>query len=295
MNWDHIRIFLTVARCGQMLEAGRRLGLNHSTVARRIEALEASVGHPLFHRRPNGSVLSDVGEQLVPVAERIEAEVVAMTAQLQARDAEPSGTVRIGVPDGLGSLFLAQELGGFARRHAGLTIELVPLPRSFSLSRREADLAIGLDRPSHGRLILSKLTDYTLGLYAAPSYLDDSGIPTREEDLATHAAVTGIEDYAYASALDYSSYLEERVGRVLRCAGAVAQLEAVRAGAGIGVLHDFAASGSTDLVQVLPEIVFKRSYWLMSHPESHEATRIAACRRFIVECVREKRQSFMPR
>ncbi|GJD80900.1 HTH-type transcriptional regulator HdfR [Methylobacterium gregans] len=294
MNWDHLQIFLAVARHGQMLEAGRRLGLNHATVARRLEALEVALGTVLFHRRPNGSALTEAGERLVPVAERIEAEVLGVTARMRAQEAEPSGTVRIGAPDGLGNLFLARELGLFAGRYANLVVELVPLPRSFSLSRREADLAISLDRPTHGRLILSKLTDYSLSLYAAHDYLDRAGRPACEADLAAHTAVIGVDDYAYASALDYTAFLQGRARRVFRCAGAVGQLEAVRAGTGIGILHDFAASNCPDLSQILPEIAFQRTYWLMSHPDSHEARRVAACREFIVRLFREARDRFQP-
>lgn len=294
MNWDHLQVFLAVARHSQMLEAGRRLGLNHATVARRLDALEAALGTPLFHRRPNGSALTEAGEQLVPVAERIEAEVLAVAARMRAQEAEPSGTVRIGAPDGLGTLFLARELGLFASRYANLVIELVPLPRSFSLSRREADLAIGLDRPAHGRLILSKLSDYSLGLYAAKAYLDRAGTPESVADLAGHSAVSGVDDYAYASALDYTAFLQDRVARVFRCVGAVGQLEAVRAGAGIGILHDFAAAGLPDLVRILPETGFRRSYWLMSHPDDHGSRRIAACRDFLTRRFREERDRFLP-
>ena len=215
MNWDHLQVFLAVARQGQMLEASRKLGLNHATVARRIEALESALGTPLFHRRPNGSALTDAGEHLVPTAERVEAEILAAAARLRATEAEPSGTVRIGVPDGLGNLFLARELGLLATRYTNLVIELVPLPRSFSLSRREADLAIGLDRPAHGRLTLSKLTDYTLGLYAARTYLERAGPVANEDDLAGHAAVIGVDDYAYASALDYMAFLQGRARSVV--------------------------------------------------------------------------------
>ncbi|ACL57491.1 LysR family transcriptional regulator [Methylobacterium nodulans] len=294
MNWDHLQTFLAVARHGQMLEAGRKLGLNHATVARRLECLEAALGTALFHRRPNGSSLTEAGERLLPVAERIEADVLSVTARMRAEEAEPSGTVRIGAPDGLGNLFLARELGALSCQHAKLVIELVPLPRSFSLSKREADLAIGLDRPVDGRLILSKLTDYSLSLYASRRYLEQSGMPETTRELAGHAAVIGVDDYAYASALDYSAFLQSRCRRAFRCAGAIGQLEAVKAGVGIGILHDFAAADCADLVRVLPETRFQRSYWLMSHPDSHEARRIVACRDFIVRRFREERARFLP-
>ncbi|MCJ2080035.1 LysR family transcriptional regulator [Methylobacterium sp. J-090] len=293
-NWDHLQIFLAVARHGQMLEAGRRLGLNHATVARRLENLEAAVGTALFHRRPNGSTLTEAGERLLPSAERIEAEVIAATSRMHSEEAETTGTVRIGAPDALGNLFLARELSLLARRHPNLVIELVPLPRTFSLSRREADLAIGLDRPAHGRLKLAKLSDYSLGLYAARDYLEREGTPNEPSELAHHAVVIGVEDYAYASALDYTAFLQDRTRRVFRCAGAIGQLEAVKAGAGIGILHDFAAAHCHGLVRILPETRFQRSYWLMSHPDSHEARRVTVCRDFIVRRFREERTWFQP-
>ena len=294
VNWDHIQVFLAIARQGQLLEAGRQLGLNHATVARRLEALEAALGTTLFHRRPHGSALTQAGEHLVPVAERIEAELLAFAAILGEGEAELSGTVRIGAPDGLGTLFLARELGLFANRHANLVVELVPLPRSFSLSRREADIAIALDRPIHGRLNLAKLSDYSLSLYASREYLNRAGTPRSESDLESHTAIIGVDDYAYASALDYSTFLTRRIRRVFRCVGLVGQLEAVRAGVGLGILHDFATIDRPELIRVLPETAFQRTYWLITHPESHQARRVAACRDFIARRFREERIRFLP-
>nr|WP_325170025.1 LysR family transcriptional regulator [Methylobacterium sp. C25] len=294
LNWDHLQIFLAVARHGQMLEAGRRLGLNHATVARRLDSLEEEIGTTLFHRRPNGSALTEAGERLMPVAERIEAEVIAATSQMHLGDVEPAGTVRIGAPDALGNLFLSRELGQLAIRYPDLVVELVPLPRTFSLSRREAELAIALDRPTHGRMTLAKLTDYSLGLYAARSYLEREGMPETPSDLSRHAGVTGVDDYTYASALDYAAFLEDRTRRVFRCASAIGQLEAVRGGAGIGILHDFAVADCQELVRVLPDTQFQRTYWLMSHPDSHDARRVAVCREFIVRRFRDERHRFLP-
>jgi DNA-binding transcriptional LysR family regulator len=205
MDWDHLRIFLAVARDGQLLSAARKLGLNHATVARRLDALEADLGTALFVRRPAGSALTQAGEHLLPAAERVEAEVLVAFERLRAEEAEVAGTVRIGAPDGLGNRFLARELGALAARHPGLTIELVPLPRAFSLSRREADIAIVLDRPADGRLIVSKLLDYSLGVYAARAYLERAGTPRSKEELAGHVVVTRVEDFAYAAALDYAT------------------------------------------------------------------------------------------
>ena len=112
--------------------------------------------------------------------------------------------------------------------------------------------------------------------------------------MAEHTAVTGLDDYAYASALDDMEFLQRRTRRVFRCAGAVGQLEAVRAGAGIGILHDSAAVDRPELVRILPGVVFERADWLTAHLADHEARRIRACRDFIVQRVREERERLLP-
>ncbi len=298
LDWDHLRVFLAVARHGQLLAAARRLRLNHATIARRLDALEAALGTPLFDRRPTGTVLTAAGERLLPVAERIETDVLGIAETFRDEEQEVSGTVRIGAPDGLGNYFLAGELGMLAARHPGLTIELVPLPRTFSLSRREADLAIVLDRPTEGRLVVARLTDYTLSVYAARAYLDQHGMPEREEDFAAHMVVTGVEDLTYASALDYSAVLVRHAGRHFRCASVMGQMEAVRAGTGIGVLHDFTVPPPSsqpaghDLLRIMPQTAFLRSYHLLAHADTHAVRRIAVVRAFLLRRFREERQRF---
>lgn len=275
-----------------MLAAARRLGLNHATVARRLDALEETLGTRLFDRRPAGSLLTQAGERLLPSAERIETELLGIAEATRAAGASVSGTVRIGAPDGLGNLFLAAELGRLCRIHPDLELELVPLPRAFSLTRREADLAIALDPPTEGRLIVSRLSDYTLSVYASHAWVAENGVPTSLDDLAPSVVVSSVEDYAYASSLDYGHVLERRARRVFRCAGVVGQMEAVRAGIGPGVLHDFAAHAAPDLVRILPNVAFRRAYHLLSHPDTHGLLRIEACRRAIISAFRANRARF---
>lgn len=294
MDWDHLRVFLAVARAGQLLSAARKLGLNHATVSRRLDALEAALGTPLFVRRPAGSTLTAAGERMMEVAERLETAVLGISEELRSVAAEVSGNVRIGAPDGLGNCFLAAELGALVTSHPGLVVELVPLPRIFSLSRREADLAITLDQPADGRLMVSRLADYSLSLYASSAYLEREGIPADVAGLAVHVLIAGVEDMAYSSALDYGDILEKTPGRKFRCASVVGQLEAVRAGTGIGILHDFAVTKEMGLVRILPEVSFRRSYYLLSHPEAAAVRRITTCRDFLTRRFREERHRFLP-
>jgi molybdate transport repressor ModE-like protein len=190
MVWDRIRIFLEVARTGQILGAAKRLGLNHATVARQLTALEEELKIKLVERHTTGCVLTGPGEAVLAAAERVESELLSIGSQFKGTLGAISGTVRVGTPDGLGNYFLAEQLGSLAARHSQLVIQLVPLPRTFSLSRREADIVVSLDRPTQSRMIIKKLTDYTLSIYASDKYLEKTGSIVDETDLMGRLFVT---------------------------------------------------------------------------------------------------------
>ncbi|MCJ8144400.1 LysR family transcriptional regulator [Ancylobacter sp. A5.8] len=293
MDWDHLRIFLAVARAGQMLAAARQLGLDHATVGRRLAALEAGLGSKLIERRTTGSALTPAGERLLLHAERVETEMLQAQSALGNVDLALAGTVRIGAPDGFGTYFLAPRLGALAEANPGLTIQLAPLPRSFSLPKREVDIAVTLQRPSEGRLIARKLTDYSLGVYASGDYLARTGPVESLASLKDRLLVTYVSDLVYSPALDYFEAFREVEARRLECASVVGQMEAVRAGAGIGILHDYAARGHDELVRLLPELSFRRAYWLVTHADIHDLRRIREVENFIVEAVRAARGRFV--
>lgn len=292
MDWERIRIFLEVARAGQILKASKHLKLNHATVARQLTALEKSLNAKLLERHTSGCTLTPAGEALVGAAERAESEFLKVGSTIGAATEAITGTVRVGAPDGIGNYFLAEQLGALAARHSGLVIQLVPLPRTFSLSRREADIAITLDRPKQGRLILSKLTNYTLSVYAAQSYISREGQIAAQADLAGRLFVTHVEDFAYSRALDYASSLGRLMSRRYECGSVVAQMEAVRNGHGIGILHDYAAVRFPELIRLLPAIRFVRCYWITSHPDTHETQRVREVHRFIAGAVKAAKASF---
>src|SRR6185437_6276379 len=292
MDWERIRIFLEVARAGQILKASKSLRLNHATVARQLTALERGLNAKLLERHTSGCSLTPAGEALLAAAERAESEFLKVGSSISGATAAVSGTVRVGAPDGLGNYFLADQLGALAAQHPGLVIQLVPLPRTFSLSRREADIAITLDRPKQGRLILSKLTDYTLSVYAAESYLTREGPIASQAELAGRLFVTHVEDFAYSRALDYAAVLGRLMSRRYECGSVVAQMEAVRAGHGVGILHDYVARRHSGLRCLLPDVRFVRSYWITSHPDTHETRRVQEVHRFISAAVKAARSSF---
>jgi DNA-binding transcriptional LysR family regulator len=291
LDWDDARMFLAVARAGQMLGASQALGVNQATLSRRMGALEAALGAKLLVRRTHGSELSDAGQALLETVERVETEMLAVQARLQGAEAAAAGVVRIGAPDGFGVGFLAPRLARLADRHPELTVQLVPTPRGFSLSRREADLAVMVGRPEKGRLVARKLTDYTLGLYASRGYLAAYPAPAEPADLANHRLVGYVEDLIAAPALNYATEFLRGWRSRVELTSAIGQVEAVRGGGGVGVLHDYLARDE-DLVRVLPELKAVRSYWLAIHENLRDVARVRAAADFLTETVREAQADF---
>lgn len=282
-NWDHVRVFLAVARTGQFLSAARLLSLDHATVARRMSLLEEALGAQLFSRSTAGVTLTLAGEKFLSAAEGMETAWLDAQASVSQVDRVVSGTVRIGAPEGFGGLFLAPRVGRLAERHPGLTIQLVPLQRTLSLSKREADLAIVIDPPKDGRLTVRKLTDYGLGLYAARDYLARHPLPAAPEDLKRHLLVTSVQDLHYSEALTYYPPAFDSGQRRLECASVTAQVEAVKAGVGIGILHHYAARDVAGLTAILPGLNIRRSYHLVAHVDTRRIARVDEAYRFIIE------------
>lgn len=293
MNWDDARLFLAVARTGQILAASRRLGVNHATLSRRVSALEEALKTRLLIRRTNGCDLTAEGEAFLRAAERMETEMLAMQASIGRIDTAVAGTVRVGAPDGFGVSFLAPRLGRLTARHPELKIQLVPVPRSFSLSQREADIAITLERPEQGRLVSSKLTDYTLGLYASRDYLAENGTPETVEDLKTHRRVGYVEDLIFTASLNFTGEIMRSWDASFEISSATGQTEAVRSGAGVGILHDYIARQYPELVRVLPDNTIRRAYWTTWHESARDLTRVRTVAEFVQELVRQEHAIFL--
>ncbi len=292
MNWDDVRIFLAVARAGQILQAARRLGVNHATVARRITALEDSLKAKLLDRRTTGCVLTPEGEAFLLAAERMESEMLSVRASIGETNIDVSGVVRIGAPDGFGVAYLAPRLEPLLEMYPELTIQLVPVPRTFSLDRREADIVITVQRPDHGRLVARKLVDYSLGFYASRSYLEKHGEPTSRDELVKHRLIGYVEDLIFSPSLNYAPELLRGNQAQFECSSALGQTEAVKAGMGIGILHGFMARADPDLVELLPQRAIQRAYWAVYHESTRRLGRIAAVSDYIYKLVEQERHIF---
>lgn len=295
MNWDDLRFFLAVAREGQILRAAQRLGTSQARVNRRITQFEEAIGEKLFDRRTVGCSLTRGGRSMMPNALAAEEAMLRLNISHDADSASSvKGTVRIGAPDGFGASYLAAHLPKLRALYPDLKLQLVPAPRSFSLSQREADIAIVIGRPQKGRLKATKLTDYSLGLYAAKSYLANHGAPASRDELGEHELVGYVDDLIYTPELDFNKSFWPGWDSQFEISSALAQVTAVRAGAGIGVLHDFAVRDDPDLVPLFPDTKAERSYWVVWHEAMDAIPHIAVTTRFIIETVRQDRRLFSP-
>jgi len=292
MDWDDARYFLAIAREGQMLSAARRMQVSQARLSRHLATLEAAVGTRLFERGTRGCSLTEAGQLFMETAERVEAEMLSGLGRLSESAASVGGTVRIGAPDGLGSAYLAARLGEIAEPYPDLRLQLVPLPRNFSLSAREADIAIMIGRPQRGRLKVKRLADYSLGLYAAPDYLERHGAPDTAEALRAHRLVGYVEDLLHTPELDYAGDFLPGWRSDFEVSTAIGQIAVVRSGAAIGILHDFMAG---DLRPVLPDLWVKRAYWAVWHENRQNPSGVAAVIRGMEAMMRRDQGLFLPR
>lgn len=292
MHWDDVRVLLAAARAGQIKIAARQLQLSQATVGRRIARLEESLGLNLLIREPHGCRLSDEGQGLMAQFEAIETQFQTITEASAAESSGPQGTVRVSMPDGFGLEFLADRIGKAHQRYPNLRIQLVPAPRNFSLSQREADIAIRIGRPSSGNIIRQKLTDYSLGLFASQAYLETHPAPQTLEGLADHRLVGYVEDLIDTPELNYMYEFSKSWQSTVEVSSAAGQLRAVRSGAGIGILHHFMVHESTQLVPILPEYTVSRTYWIAWHKNVAHLKRVQAVASFITQETRSMPKTF---
>ena len=282
MDWDDLRVFLAVARRESLSAAGKALRIDPATVGRRIARLEDSLGARLFVKSPQGYALTDAGARLVPRAEVAEAALRGLDETAEMPEGL-TGQIRLGAPDGCANYLLPQVLAQMCDRHPGLEVQLVALPRVFNLSKREADMAIGVSRPEAGRLVVQKLTDYRLHLAASRSYLAAHPPIASRGDLKAHRLVGYIPDMIFDKELDYLAELGLAAPPLASNSVSV-QLNFLRAGAGVGVVHDFALPAARDLQRILPDdISLTRSFWMIRHADDARVPRLT---RFAEDLVR---------
>ena len=277
MDWDDLRVFLAVVRDEGLSRAGRRLAMDTSTVGRRIARLELVLGHALFVKSPQGYTLTTEGTRLLPHAEAAEQALTGASESL-GQAGELTGQLRIGAPDGCANYLLPQVAAKLCDAHPGLEIQIVALPRVFNLSKREADFAIAVSRPESGRLVVQRLCDYHLHLAAGQDYLAAHGPVATLADLRGLRLIGYIPDMIFDRELDYLAPLLDRSGAEparLTSNSVSVQMQAIRAGAGVGIVHDFAIPFTPGVRPLLPDqFSLKRSFWMIRHADDRRSERL---------------------
>lgn len=276
MDWDHFRYFLELSRAGRLTAAARRLGVDHTTVSRRIKTLERAIGSQLFIRDTSGYRLTEAGQALIPSVEIMEGAELCIEAMQPNQVEHLSGTVRIGVTEGYGNVIVARKLSTLTERYPHLKIDLLTLPRAVRLSRQEADIAITLDRPQRGPFIMTKLTDYMLKLYGCHEcFANKSGVIKSREDLAQYRFVSYVDDLVFSNELRFLSEIIGTGEVSVRSTSVLAQQELIASGAGIGILPSFSADLDPRLIPLLSDkIAFKRTFWMVMPEELNGIARM---------------------
>ena len=289
MNWDDCRFFLAVARSGKLSAAGQFLGVDHATVGRRIKALEASLSTHLFDRSPQGYSLTDEGHHLLTIAESMETAAIAAQTEFGGKSDLVSGVVRVGAPEGMATSILAECAAERCQLHPRLELQIVGMSRTFSLTKREADIAITVSAPTSGRLKFRKIADYTLHLYGTRKYLAGNPEIRTIEDLKKIRGIGYVPDLIYDKEPDYIPLISPDIKPYLTSSSVNVQVAATLADGGVCILHDFVAQQHKELVKVLPEeISFTRSFWYIVHEDYAKLQRIRVVSDFMVEFIRKR-------
>lgn len=270
-SWDDMRVFLAVARSESLSRAAPMLRMDAATVGRRIARLEQEIGRALFVKSPQGYALTDLGARMRDHAEDAETALSRAHEEVGGDATELSGQIRIGAPDGAANYILPQVCAAIGAQNPDLEIQILALPRVVNLTKREADMAITVSPPQTGRLSVKKVSDYRLHLAARTEIAD--AITTRAA-LNAYPMVGYIPDMIFDKELDYLGELA--ANGVKQASNSVAvQVASLRAGAGVGVVHDFSLAFAPELKRVLlDEFSLQRSFYLVRHVSDRTSERL---------------------
>ena len=283
-RWDDLRVFLAAFREGSCAAAGARLGVNQSTVSRRIAALESDLGVRLFDRTPEGLVPTAAAEEIVPRAELFEATAAELLDVVDGLDSRLGGVVRVALPDVIASELIAPALPDFLRKHPGLRLELIAGDAILDLSRREADLALRFVRPESGDLVVRRVATLRFEGFGSKEYLDEHRGSSPEE----LAWLDWDTTQAHLPAAAWLRATFPGIEPVLRTSSLGVRLRATRAGLGVSVLARPLAKRYPELVAIrelpaIPEI----PVWLVGHRALRDLPRIKAVWVFLEELTSE--------
>lgn len=284
-QWDDLQHFLAVAHHGSTLAAGRALGVDQSTVQRRLSELERRIGQSLVQRQPTGYRLTEFGQEMLPFAETVERAVLAFERQMEVLGAEATGVIRMTCPEPIvHRITQTGMIDRFHARHPALKLQFVMSDKYMDLHKGDADVALRSGDTDDGELVGRKIGDSVWAVYASKVYIAQHGQPEGIEDLARHALV-GFDNSMAKHRL--SLWLREvapNVELASRSSSVLGLVYSVKAGLGVGALPMPLGDAEPDLVRVfgpVPELT--RIWRMLTTPELRRTPRVSAFFDFIVE------------
>lgn len=279
-DWNDLRLVLAVQRAGGLAAAAAALGLDHSTIFRRLNALEKKLGVRLFERLPGGAYRTTAaGERMAAAGQRIEHETLSLDRDIAGRDRRPSGKLRVTSSETLAHSRLIPHLAAFRRVHPGIVVELVIDNRVLDLARREADIALRPMRPTEGNLWGRKLADVAWTFYAARAVIERLGGPIKSADEAARLPLIGwSEGTSGIKAADWLQRATPATAVVYRTSSLVNQSLAARAGIGAALLPCYLGDGDHGLERVLAEPMAELAteLWMVTHRDLRSTARVRA-------------------
>ncbi len=284
-DWDDLRHLLAVAREGSTLAAGRALGVDQSTVQRRLTELERRIGQSLVQRQPTGYRLTEFGQAMLPFAEAVEQSILAFERQLDTLGGEVSGVIRMTCPEPIvNRITQTGLLDRFHARHPGLKVQFVMSDKYLDLSKGDADVALRSGDTDDGELVGRKIGDSIWGVYASQTYIDQHGAPERIEDLGHHALVGFDDTMARHRVGQWLNQLAPDTPLAASSNSVLGLIYSVKAGIGIGPLPMPLGDAEPDLVRLFgPVKELSRIWRLLTTRELRRTPRVSAFFDFIVE------------
>ena len=286
LEWNDLHLVLAVCREGTLSGAARTLAVNHSTVFRRISAIEKKLGVRLFERLPTGYVMTEAGEAMLKVGERVENEMLGLSRELIGRDLHLSGILRVAVPDALLLKILMPHLNIFTQRYPEIQLELVISNNYLNLTRREADIAVRVTQSPPETVIGRRICTMATTIYGSTEYLARQISSTIEN----YAWLLPDENLAH---LPITKWLENKYPKaktVLRCNTLLGLYEAAVQGLGVVSLPCFLADPDSRLSRVItPPTELTSELWLLTHPDLRRTARVRALIDFMAEVLEQEK------
>ena len=289
-DWQDLRYFLAAARGGTLAAAARALGVDRSTVLRRIGAIEKALAVKLFERTADGLALTEPGEEMLGIAQQVEDEMIALVRRVAGRDAPLTGSVRVATTDSIAYGVLPAHLARFHAAHPGIKVELMATPRLLQITRRDADVGFLPVRAPEGLVVGRKLCDMAAAIYGSRKYLADHKAPKTPADLAKHAIIASDDSLTHFPIMRWLKDNVPDSAIIYRTNSLLMQLAAVQAGVGLAYLPCFLGDPQPELVRALPdELAEVPPLWLVTHGDLRQAARIRAFMDFMADSIRTDR------